>query len=128
MRISDWSSDVCSSDLLDAQHGGQAKTVQCCVALEIEAGALGEAFDRLAVELGMQRAQQAGTVGILRGEAVGGGVELSQLGRPLRIRLGEHACAAADIASVEVGHPVRCVLRPESERWLLVFFPPGHCE
>src|SRR3546814_12317139 len=73
MRISDWSSDVCSSDLFDAmvEHMGEAAAkIDCTFAPDGGETALAEALDRLRQEA--ENAVRAGCEHVvLSDEAVG---------------------------------------------------------
>ena len=111
---------------VEPQHRCQAQAVKGGPALHVDAGVGGKGFDGLAFQLGAERAQQARGIRILGGHVVGHGIELCQLGRQLRVGLGQQGRAGVIVQRCQVGHRVRRVRRYESQRCVLVLVRAGH--
>src|SRR3546814_6770883 len=56
MRISDWSSDVCSSDLFAVDHGAEVQVLEDVARVDVNVGTIDEAPQAgLAVDVGCQQ-------------------------------------------------------------------------
>src|SRR3546814_17764097 len=93
MRISDWSSDVCSSDL-EALHAGGAAVLQLLL------------LDRAARDLRRVVGRGPGLRGVLHPEVLSAGLEGIERDRGVAVVLVMHGI------EVEAADPRRLVLRP----------------
>src|SRR3546814_3728210 len=108
MRISDWSSDVCSSDLFAVDHGAEVQVLEDVARVDVNVGTIDEAPQAgLAVDVGCQQVRCDGEFPVV-----------CRLGwRADRESGGEHGCRA--------GSPEVSYSRPPGGAASIACRPPG---